>query len=174
MCIRDSINAEYGEGSAALMSGPPPLEDMSDSLSAVKSQREQRQMESDRHRAYVNMMKSAHEKVEPKGTNEGAKLLTCAGETRARAQESVDIRANGTCGMKKGFFDAPKKTKSKDREEMEVIRPKEKPKPKGKIDGFEMPKIDVSANQVNDVLDMGSKSPDGNPPRRELTLIQSG
>jgi len=50
------------------MSGPPPLEDMSESLSSARAQREQRQMEEDRHRAYVKMVKQAHEQPEsPKG-----------------------------------------------------------------------------------------------------------
>ena len=50
------------------MSGPPPLEDMSESLSSIRAQREQRQMEHDRHTAYIKMMKQAHEKTpSPKG-----------------------------------------------------------------------------------------------------------
>eukprot|EP00658_Telonema_sp_P-2_P015971 TRINITY_DN1617_c0_g1_i5.p1 TRINITY_DN1617_c0_g1~~TRINITY_DN1617_c0_g1_i5.p1 ORF type:complete len:165 (+),score=40.95 TRINITY_DN1617_c0_g1_i5:221-715(+) len=146
------------------MSGPPPLEDMSESVVAMRTARHQRQQEHDRHVAYVKMMKAAHEKPEPQGTAEGAKLLSRAAETKQRAVEAEEIRAKGTCGMKKGFFDAPRKPKkaaTAEDDEMEVIRPREKPKPKGKIDGFEMPSIDVSGSQVSDVLDMGNKSPDG-------------
>jgi len=99
------------------------------------------------------------------GTEAGSKLLTCAADTRARAAEGDEIRASGTCGLKKGFLDAaPKKKKnaSGSSDDIEVIRPKEKPKPKGKIDGFEIPQhsIDVTGSQVGDVLQMGQKSPD--------------
>merc|ERR1711988_1584855 len=143
------------------MAGPPPLEDMSESLVAVQKRREQKQTEHDRHMAYVKMMKAAHE--QPAGTAEGSKLLSCARETKERAEESVEIRANGTCGMKKGFLDAaPKKRSAKNRtakeDDIEVIRPKEKPKPKGHIEGFEMPTVDVTANQIGDVLEMGQAS----------------
>merc|ERR1711924_535422 len=48
----------------------------------------------------------------------------------------------------------PKKKVTKKEGEIEVLRPKEKPKPKGYIDGFEMPSIDVSASQVSSVLEM--------------------
>merc|ERR1711959_564827 len=73
----------------------------------------------------------------------------------------------GTCGLKKGFLSAaPKKKKSaksnSSDDDMEVLRPKGKPQPKGKIEGFEIPQhaIDVSSSQVSDVLQMGQKSPD--------------
>jgi len=76
-------------------------------------------------------------------------LLTCAADTRARAAEGDEIRASGTCGLKKGFLDAaPKKKKnaSGSSDDIEVIRPKEKPKPKGKIDGFEIPQHSIGAS----------------------------
>eukprot|EP00658_Telonema_sp_P-2_P015970 TRINITY_DN1617_c0_g1_i4.p1 TRINITY_DN1617_c0_g1~~TRINITY_DN1617_c0_g1_i4.p1 ORF type:complete len:142 (+),score=30.17 TRINITY_DN1617_c0_g1_i4:221-646(+) len=105
------------------MSGPPPLEDMSESVVAMRTARHQRQQEHDRHVAYVKMMKAAHEKPEPQGTAEGAKLLSRAAETKQRAVEAEEIRAKGTCGMKKGFFDAPRKPKkaaTAEDDEMEV------------------------------------------------------
>merc|ERR1719313_1115401 len=71
--------------------------------------------------------------------------------------EASESREKGTCGFKKGFFDsAPKKKKKapKKENEIEVLRPKEKPKPKGYIEGFEMPTIDVSASQVQNVMNM--------------------
>ena len=69
------------------------------------------------------------------------------------------MRAESTCGFKKGFFDAPKKKKApkKKGDEIEVLRPTEKPKPKGYIDGFQLPEMDVTASQVNSVLDQKDK-----------------
>merc|ERR1711907_352303 len=75
---------------------------------------------------------------------------------KQKDKEAAETRAKGTCGFKKGFFDAPKPKKkpAPKTDEIEVLRPKEKPKPKGYIEGFEMPSIDVSASQVASVLDM--------------------
>merc|ERR1719272_954087 len=89
------------------MSGPPPLEDMSGNLVNAKKTREAKQVEHDRHMAYVKMMKAANEQP-PEGTEAGANLLTCAAEYKIKAEEGDSIRKNGTCGLQKGSWFHPK------------------------------------------------------------------
>merc|ERR1711934_964449 len=149
------------------MSGPPTLEDCSAQLSGARERRKAKEDEEERQKKWHAMQTASAKPHADVGTSEaGAAILNggkVAREVKARKEvEAAESREKGTCGFKKGFFDAaPKKApKKKKEEEMIVLRPKEKPKPKGHIEGFEMPSIDVTASQVNSVLDMKDKPTD--------------
>merc|ERR1711998_349013 len=151
----------------APMDMPPPLEDCSEQVGVARKRREAREQEEERQKEWQRMQAASqqqptpptHEAEDAPGPGEailkGGKVAREAKEAKER--DSNETRAKGTCGCKKGFFAAAKpkkKATKKPSDEIEVLRPKEKPKPKGYIEGFEMPSIDVTASQVSSVLDM--------------------
>merc|ERR1712159_946163 len=155
-------------GDSTKMDGPPPLEDCSDQLKGVRERRKVLEDEEARQKKWHAMQTASRKPTsEVAGVSDaGAAVLNggkVAKEAKARKEaEAAMSREKGTCGFKKGFFDAvPKKKKThKKDDEMIVLRPTEKPKPKGHIEGFEMPTIDVTASQVSSVLDMKDKPTD--------------
>merc|ERR1711998_307490 len=157
---------------APMDGGPPPLEDCSEQLSGARLREEVRAAEEQRQREWEAMQRRTEEhtqqreeKEDPTVSSPAEAILKggrVAREMKAKKEaDAAESRAKGTCGFKKGFFEAPKpKKKAAARNnEIEVLRPKEKPKPKGHIEGFEIPPaaIDVTASQVNSVLEMKDK-----------------
>merc|ERR1712164_93860 len=156
-------------GETEVMSGPPPLEDCSEQLMGSRRRREAAEAEEARQKEWhamqaVSLAATSSDAVSSAGTgDEGAAILRGGQVARdlkaAKEREAEASRQKGTCGFKKGFFNnEPKKkkkaVKKETGDEIEVLRPKEKPKPKGYIEGFEMPQIDVSATQVQNVMNM--------------------
>merc|ERR1712070_137147 len=150
--------------------GPPPLEDCSDQLSGARARREAKEADERRHKEWTAMQEaSASAGSQSRGdsaSGEAAAAVLRGGRIAkeakaAKEQEAEETRATSTCGFKKGFFDAPKpkaKKKASKGGEIEVLRPKEKPKPKGYIEEVaEAPTIDVTANQISNVLEMKDK-----------------
>ena len=68
------------------MSGPPPLEDMSGNLVNAKKTREAKQVEHDRHMAYVKMMKAANEQPPegPRCNPRSSRLIWLQGPRQGR------------------------------------------------------------------------------------------
>merc|ERR1711959_771916 len=148
------------------MSGPPPLEDCSEQLMGNRRRREAAEEEEARQKEWhamqaTSLAATSNDTGSNAGTgDEGSAILKGGQVARdlkaAKEREADASREKGTCGFKKGFFNNEKKKKKavKKEDAIEVLRPKEKAKPKGYIEGFEMPQIDVSATQVQNVMNM--------------------